>query len=181
MRPDGHSGRRFVLVAGLVLVVLWGVLFAVFSNWRARYRARAAYGLTHVVTALDPLEAIVPANVSPDEWHDAVDRTKAMLKTVVSSNLLDLTEMKRLHAEIDQFVARARAQAETGPRELAGIWDLMTERAQFLFRDSRYPDGTRHVRPKLLPPEPGKPGPGGPAARPEAHASHDRTVSRSAG
>jgi len=157
MLTGGHSGRRFVLVAGLTLVVLWGALFVIFRDWRAKYRARVAYGGTHVVGALDPLEAIVPADVQPDEWRDAVGQTRAMLTTVISSNLLDFKEMDRLHAEIDQFVARARAHPETGPLELAAIWNEMTERAEFLFRDNRSADGNRHLRPKLLPPRPEKP------------------------
>ena len=120
MVPRSHSGRRFVLVAGLVLVVIWGVLFVIFRDWRARYRARVSYGATHVVPAIDPLEAIVPADVDPDAWRDAVGQTRAMLLTVTSSNLLDFKEMDRLRAELDQFVARARAHPETGRRELAG-------------------------------------------------------------
>jgi hypothetical protein len=142
-----------VLVAALVLVMVGGVLFAIFSNWRASYRARAAFGASHVDRALNPLESVVPPDVKPDEWHDAVDRTRAMLKTVVGSNLLDRTEMETLRAELELFVARARARPETGPAELSGIWDLMAERAEFLFRDSRSPDGARHQRPRILRPK----------------------------
>jgi len=155
--PCGHSGRRFVLVAGLMVLVIWGVLFVIFRDWRARYRARAAYGATHVVPAIDPLEAIVPANVNADEWGDAVRQTRAMLMTVTSSNLLDIKEMERLRAELDQFVARARAHPDTGPHELAAIWNEMAERAEFLFRDNRSSDGVRHPRPRILPPRPEKP------------------------
>jgi hypothetical protein len=142
----------FVLVAGISLVVLSGMLYVSFSNWRAKYRARAAYGASQVDRALDPLEAVAPAHVKSELWRDAVNRTKAMLKTVVGSNLLDRKQMEKLRGELEPFVARAQADPETGPRELAGIWDLVAERAEFLFRDSRSPDGARHPRPKLLPP-----------------------------
>ncbi|MFI5456906.1 MAG: hypothetical protein ACHRXM_15785 [Isosphaerales bacterium] len=157
MLPRGHSGRRFVLVAGLMLLVIWGVLYVIFRDWRARYRARAAYGTTQVVPAIDSLEAIVPANVNADEWRDAVRQTRAMLTTVTSSNLLDMKEMERLRTELDQFVARARAHPDTGPGELAAIWNEMAERAEFLFRDNRSADGVRHPRPRILPPRPEKP------------------------
>jgi len=166
MLRRGHSGRRFVLVAGLILLVVWGVLYLVFRDWRTRYRARAAYGATHVVPAIDPLEAIVPAGVEPDAWRETVRQTRAMLMTVTSSNLLDIKEMERLRAELDQFVARVQADPDTGLSELAAIWDEMAERAEFLFRDDRSPDGHRHPRPKILPPKPEKP-----RARPAA-ASH---------
>ena len=56
-----------------------------------------------------------------------------------------------------ELVARAQAHPETGTRQLAAIWNLITERAEFLFKDSRSADGARHARPKLLPPAPEKP------------------------
>jgi hypothetical protein len=152
----GHSGRRFVLVAGITLVVIWAILYVIFIDWRAKYRARAAYGATHVVAALDPLETIVPPDVPPDDWRDAVARTRAMLTMVTGSNLLDRKEMETLRAELDQFAARAAAHPETGPRELAGIWDLVTERGEFLFRDNRASEGARHRRPRLLSRAPAK-------------------------
>jgi hypothetical protein len=157
MSALGHSGRRFVMAAGLVLVVLWAVLYVIFIDWRANYRARAAYGASRVTAALRPLETIVPPGVQPDAWRDAVARTRAMLISVTGSNLLDKKEMARLIAELDQFVARARARPETALRELADMWDLVAERAEFLFRDSRSADGTRHRRPELLPPARAKP------------------------
>jgi len=146
-----------VLIAGLVLMVIWGVLWVIFRDWRVRYRARAAYGATHVVAAIDPLEAIVPADVDPDAWRDAVRQTRAMLMTVTSSNLLDIQEMERLRGELDQFVARARAHPETGRLELAAIWNELGDRGEFLFKDSRSLSGDRHPRPKILPLKPEKP------------------------
>ena len=55
MIERGHSGRRFVLVAGLTVLVIWGTLFLVFRDWRARYRERALYGATQVVPPIDRL------------------------------------------------------------------------------------------------------------------------------
>jgi hypothetical protein len=152
----GHSGRRLVLVAGLVLMLIWCVLWVIFREWRVGYRARAEYGAAHVVPAIDPLEAIVPPGVDPDAWRDAVRQTRAMLMTVTSSNLLDIEELEELRRELDQFVARARAHPETGRLELAAIWNELSDRGEFLFKDSRSPSGDRHPRPKILPPKPEK-------------------------
>jgi hypothetical protein len=149
--PRSHSGRRFVIVAGLVVLLIWGVLYLVFRDWRARYRARAAYGASRVVPAIDPMAGIVPPGVDPADWRDAVDRTRALLVTVTGSNLLGIDEMRALGDELDQAVGRARARPETAVAELAGLWDAMAERAEFLLRDSRSRTGDRHPRPKVLP------------------------------
>jgi hypothetical protein len=155
--PRGHSGRRFVLVAGVSLLVIWGVLFVLFRDWRSRYRARAAYGAARVAAAIEPLEALVPPDVRAEEWRDAVRQTRAMLITVTGSNLLDIPEMERLSAELEGAVVRAQAHPDAGPGELAAIWNEMAERAEFLFRDHRSIDGARHRRPRILAPEPEKP------------------------
>ena len=89
-------------------------------------------------------------------WRDAIDKTRAMLTTVVGSNLLDLDDMDQLRAELDQCVARAQAHPESARTELAAIWDHMADRAEFLFQDSRSPTQDRHVRPKILPERPEK-------------------------
>jgi hypothetical protein len=140
-----------------MLLVIWGLLWVIFRDWRLRYRARAAYGATQVVPAIDPLGTILPAGVDPDAWRDAVRQTRAMLTTVTSSNLLDIEELERLRGELDRFVARALAHPENGQRELAAIWNELADRAEFLFKDSRSANGDRHPRPKILPPRPAKP------------------------
>ncbi|HZW29705.1 MAG TPA: hypothetical protein VFF52_03305 [Isosphaeraceae bacterium] len=150
--PRSHSGRRFVIMAVLVALAIWGALYLAFRDWRARYRARAAYGASQVVTALQPLTEIVPPAVDPGEWREAVSRTQDLLLTVTASNLLGIDAMRALRAELDQAVARARARPETALDELAGVWNTMDHRAAFLFHDSRSPSGLRHVRPALLRP-----------------------------
>jgi hypothetical protein len=153
----GHSGRRFVLLAGFTLILIWGMSYVVFRDWRARYRARALYGATHVVRAIDPLDAIVPAGVDPAAWRDAVDQTRAMLITVTSSNLLDVKDMNRLRTELDGYVTQACQDPAAAVSKLAEIWNHMTDRAEFLLKDTRSIDGDRHPRPKILPPKPEKP------------------------
>jgi hypothetical protein len=148
---EGHSGRRFVIVAVIVVLLTWGGLYFAFQRWRANYRDRLAYGTSRVVPAIDALKDVAPPGVDPLVWRDAVDKTRAMLMTVVGSNLLDRGDMDKLRIELDQFVARARAHPETATTELAAVWDEMADRAEFLFQDSRAPTQDRHVRPKILP------------------------------
>ena len=153
---QGHSGRRFVVVAGLVVLLTWGGLYVAFQGWRAKYRERAAYGASQVVSILDPLNEIIPPGVEPGAWRDAVVKTRAMLTTVVGSNLLDIGKMDELRTELDQSVRRTLGHPELGRDELAAIWNHMADRAEFLFQDSRSPTHDRHVRPSILPPRPEK-------------------------
>jgi hypothetical protein len=155
--PEGYSGRRFVVLAICTIAAIWGVTYLVFTSWRAGYRARAAFGATQVVPAIDPLASVIPPEVDPNAWRDAVERTHDMLLTVTSSNLLGLEQMRQLRAELEQAVARAGARPETARDELATIWNRIEERGGFLLKDERSEQGTRHPRPKLLPPPPKKP------------------------
>jgi hypothetical protein len=150
-RGRSYSGRRFVIVAVLAVLVIWGLLYAVFREWRARYRVRAAYGASQVVPAIDPLAEVIPPGIDPAKWRDAVDRTHAMLLTVTGSNLLGLAEMRDLRDELDRTVFRARARPETAVDELAAVWDDMSERGEFLLKDTRPLKEDRHPRPGILP------------------------------
>jgi len=146
-----------VLVAGVVLLLIWGVLYATFHEWKTRYRRRAAYGAAQVVPVIDPMATIIPPGVDPGAWRDAVQQTHAMLATVVGSNLLDIEEMDKLRTELMQHAERAQANPEAARDELASIWNELADRAEFLFQDSRSPKADRHRRPKILPPRPPKP------------------------
>jgi hypothetical protein len=147
----GHSGTRLVIVAGFTVLVIWGALNVLFRDWRAKYRERATYGSTVVVPAIDPLARVVPPHVDADAWREAVRETRSMLTTVTGSNLLGIDEMRALRSEIDRLVERALDRPETAVQELAGLWDSIGERAEFLFRDSRSQSGERHRRPEVLP------------------------------
>jgi hypothetical protein len=157
--PRGHSGVRFVVVLGVSVLLIWATLYLAFREWRAKYRERTAYGLTQVVTAIDPLAEITPPPLDAIAWRDAVQRTHAMLVTVISSNVLDANDMRQLRTELEQSVARARTRPETALAELATIWNNQADRAGFLFKDSRSASGDRHPRPKILPPRPKNVGP----------------------
>lgn len=140
-----HSGRRFVIVAALILIVVWGTLQVVFRVWRAGYRNRAAFGATQVAPAIDPLVKVVPPGVEPSAWREAVVETHEALVTLTAANLLELSQMKRLRDEVAARVARARP--ETARDELAGLWNDLANQAGPIL-------DARHSRPKLLPPRP---------------------------
>ncbi len=140
---SGYSGRRFVLAALLALAVLWGGLYLIFRDWRARYRERAAYGATQVATTVDPLARMVPPGENPEAWRRAVADTHAMIVTLTASNMLDLAKMQALRTELTARVARARP--ETARHELAAIWDDLSDRAGPVVA------APRHPRPGILP------------------------------
>lgn len=148
-RIKGHSGRRFLIVSGVVIAALWGSLFLGFRVWRAGYASRRAFGMGRVVPAIDGLTEVLPpgGDISPEAWRDAVEQTRAMLETVVSANLLDLDQMKALRAELEAAVKRAKADPATARAELAAIWDGIADRGEFLLTEK-----DRHPRPKILPP-----------------------------
>jgi hypothetical protein len=152
-RIKGHSGRRFLIVSGVVVAALWGSLFLGFRQWRFHYRERAEFGRSRVVPAVDGLTDVLPpgGDISPAAWRDAVEQTHAMLETVVSANLLDLDQMKALRAELEAAVKRAKADPATARAELAAIWDGIADRGEFLLTEN-----DRHPRPKVLPPRQGR-------------------------
>jgi hypothetical protein len=150
--PSAHSGRRFVLGAGLVLLLIWGALYLIFRDWRARYNERAQFGATQVAPVIDALADTPPPGVTAGDWRQAVRETHDLLVTVTGSNLLDRQQMLSLRQELEQTVARAQAHPETARDELAGVWNLVADRAEFVFRDGRSATGMRHIRPRILPP-----------------------------
>src|SRR5271156_4965045 len=60
MPSRGHSGRGFVLFAGVILLAIWAILYLVFREWRTKYRERAQYGATEVVPVIEPLLGVMP-------------------------------------------------------------------------------------------------------------------------
>ena len=151
-----HSGRRLVLVAGATILILWGCLYLIFRDWRSRYRARAQFGATQVAPVIDALAGIEPPGVDGQAWRDAVRETHSMLVSVTGANLLDVRQMQSLRAELEQAVARARARPETARDELAGVWNAMSTRAEFLLQEGSSGRRKAHPRPAILPPRPAK-------------------------
>ncbi len=139
---EGHSGRRFVAVSVLTILIVWGILYLVFRDWRVRHRTRAAFGASQVASQVDRLAPMVPEGVSPEEWREAVEQTHELLVHLTGANLLDQAGMERLR---DELAARvADAQPENARAVLASIWDDMQARAGPVLE--RYP------RPKVFGP-----------------------------
>jgi hypothetical protein len=153
----GHSGRRFVLISGLVILTGWGMLYLVFRDWRARYQKRARYAATFVIPTIDPMAQVEPPDVAPEAWRDALASTRSMLLTVTSSNLLDEKQMGELKTELEAAAKRSSADPKRAVTELATIWNNIADRGEFLLKDTRSRSGIRHSRPKILPPKPTKP------------------------
>lgn len=151
-----HSGRRLVLVAGAIILVLWAALYLSFREWRARYRARASFGVTQVAPRIDPLASIVPPGVDAGAWREAVRETHAMLVSMTSANLLDVQQMQLLRDELEQTVERVRVHPETGREELASVWNTMADRAEFVLQEGSSGRRKGHSRPAILPPRPVK-------------------------
>ena len=141
----GHSGRRAVIAVVLAIMVLAGGLALAFRDWRIRYRARAAFGARQVATAIDPLAEVVPPGISRRAWHQTVADAHAMLVTLTASNMLDLTDMYALRADLAARVRSARP--ESARADLAALWEELARRAgPNLVK--------RHPRPELLSPSP---------------------------
>ena len=120
------SGRWFVIGAALTIALIWAIVFAVFREWRARHRELAAFGAREVAPLVDPLAAMVPPNVEPRRWRNAVASTRGMLVAATASGTIDRDEMQRLR---DALVARfARDTPATVADDLAALWDQMGQR-----------------------------------------------------
>jgi hypothetical protein len=134
-------------------------LYLAFSDWRERYRARTSFGVSQVAPTIDPLADVVTDGVSQTAWQEAVRQTHDMLAAVLSANLLDLGQMELLREELRQTVERSRLHPETARAELAGIWNNMADRADFLLQEGTSGRRKGHPRPAILPPRPVKAAP----------------------
>lgn len=122
-----HSGRLLIVCGVAGLLVLWGVLFLIFQDWRARYRELAKYGETQVAPTVEVLSDQIPPGVDPKAWRDAVTDTRSMLVVVTSAGQLDRLKMEALR---DDLVKRfADVRPETALQELGRLWDEMEAKA----------------------------------------------------
>ena len=105
----GTSGRRFVILAVIAVLVIWGSLYLVFRERPVRDRERAAYGASQVCAVIDAFAEVKPPVVDPARWRDAVARTHDLLVAVTASNLLGIEEMRDLRR------TRPRRRPRAGP------------------------------------------------------------------
>ena len=135
-RPDGslttgtgRSGRRLVVGGVLGLLVLWGLLYLAFARWREEYRARAEFGRTAVAPAIDPLAEVVPPDVDPRAWAEAVAGTHDLLDRLVGANVLTLAAMEALRDDLADRVTSARERPDRAGLILVGLWVEMEAKA----------------------------------------------------
>ncbi len=136
----GVSGRLTVAVGCVLIMVVWGSIYLVFRDWRARYRVRAEFGATQVAAAIDPLALVAPSGVDAGRWRTVVEQTHQLLVTLTGSNVLDRPQMEALRDEIKAMVAEARP--DNAAALLSKFWSEQKRNAG--------PILDRHPTPKLL-------------------------------
>jgi hypothetical protein len=115
-----------------------------------RPRLLPSYGQTRVVPALDALDGIVPPGVSTADWHDAVERTRALFLTVTNSGRLSIAELRTLRAELDAEVARACAHPNQAVAILTTTWNQASRAFQSWSNQGANSGRIAHPKPKIL-------------------------------
>ena len=122
------SGRRFVIVGLIAILLIWGAVYLAFLYWRARYHALAEFGASQVAPLVDPLADRVPMGVDPIAWKKAVADTHGMLLALTGAGVLDRTQMEALRGDVAARVARATTP-ESARDELMALWDDLETKA----------------------------------------------------
>lgn len=121
--PPTVSGRAVVIASLGTLGAVAGLLYVLFLLWAMGTRAKIEEGKQVLLPVLDPLAERLPSGVSPQEWAEALDATRAMLAEVVGTGQLDRPSLIKLRTELEARVRRSTP--DTAPAELAGLWDDM--------------------------------------------------------
>ena len=82
-----------MLAAGLVFLVLVGVLAMLFPNGSRAIARRASFGATQSPRQSTRWRRIVPVGIDPAAWRQAVADTHQALIAVTASESMDQTEM----------------------------------------------------------------------------------------
>ena len=138
---SGTSGRRFIVLFTITILIFWASLSVGFRFWKSGYDQKAQVG-RETARHIRKLVEARPAGVSVAVWEDTVDHTEAMLIAVTGSNLLNLDQIQALTVEIDERVATAIREPNQGPSLLKGLWDELAKRAG--------PVANIYGRPKLV-------------------------------
>ena len=109
---SGTSGRRFIVLFTITILIFWASLWVGFRFWKSGYDQKAQVG-RETARHIRKLVEARPAGVSVAVWEDTVDHTEAMLIAVTGSNLLNLEQIQALTVEIDE---REERVGEGGPR-----------------------------------------------------------------
>jgi hypothetical protein len=122
-----HSGRRFVVTAVAVLLLVWGCLYLTFRVWRAGYRQQTAFARNLVPPAVDGFLAARPPDFSEREWREIVTRTHAMLDMLIGANLLDRAGVLSLRDDLSNRAAVSKPA--TALNDVIRIWSDMEFKA----------------------------------------------------
>ncbi len=125
---SGTSGRLFIMLFSITVLIVWASLWLAFQAWKTGYDQKSLVGrdtARHIRKLVDSK----PAGVSTTTWEDAVDHAEAMLIAVTGSNLLSVPQIQELTTEIDQCVEATRRNPEQGPALLRQLWNELANRA----------------------------------------------------
>lgn len=152
---SSRSGRRFVIVGVVATLAIWGAVYLAFLDWRARYRALAAFGEERVAPLVDPMADRAPIGVEPGAWREAVADTHAMLVALTAAGVLDRAGMEALRSDVEARVARATTPG-SARSELTSLWDDLETKAGPLIAPDPTPAraGSRHAPRHPRPPRP---------------------------
>ena len=138
---SGTSGRRFIILFTIAVLIFWASLWLGFRAWKSGYDLKAQAG-RETARHIRKLVESRPTGVSVNVWEDTVDHAEAMLIAVTGSNLLNYQQIEALKIEIDQRVEAARRDPNQGPSILKELWDELAKRAG--------PVANIYGRPKLV-------------------------------
>ncbi|AMV40702.1 hypothetical protein [Planctomyces sp. SH-PL62] len=147
----GFSGRRFVILSGVVIVLLWALLFLVFRPGLDRYKMRTDFGRKEVAPAVFELRKVQPPGVDSRAWDEAVRDAYGLVATTTESGTIDLDGQKALRDQIKAVAARAVEHPERAVDELAALWDDVAARARKARRPGEPEIDRRHPRPSIFP------------------------------
>jgi hypothetical protein len=122
-----YSGRRFVVAALAVLLLVWGGLYLTFRAWRASYHNQTAFARNLAPPVVDGFLDARPSDVSEKEWRVIVESTHAMLDILMGANLLDRAGVLSLRDELGERVAATTPA--TSLEDVIRIWSDMELRA----------------------------------------------------
>jgi hypothetical protein len=140
-QKSGTSGRRFIVLFTITVLIFWASLWVSFRFWKSGYDQKAQVG-RETARHIRKLVEARPDGVSASVWEDTVDHAEAMLIAVTGSNLLNIQQIQALTVEIDERVAAATRQPNQGPAILKELWDELAKRAG--------PVANIYGRPKLV-------------------------------
>ncbi len=124
-----YSGRRLVSIGLLVILVIWGTIYAIFRDWRTKYYARVtagrAFAEAKLAPIVEPLAEKIPPGVDPKAWEDAIAATSAMLSTLAGSGQMTEIQLAKLASDVSRRIEQAHV--ETIQADLIELWDDMQQ------------------------------------------------------